>query len=928
MSRVASFSRIALLVVRSRAFRASLVFVAAIWAFDALIFGITQRNYFASLGFESWFWRGLGARFGLFFAFFGICLALTRACLGALTRAPLDNSLPLRGALSRLEALREQIARLSWIAALFFALVLSRDFAGYWLDWLFLRGGARSDFAFLGLNAGLWTHFLPVFAPFLGNLWGFSLALGVLLLATALLRALPVLVSRNAAPPPIARLLWRYAAYLWALRAALYAVQILDLSRGKVFSSGDLLFLTPFFALGALACLTLCFAFLRRATQTVFILPRAKSPKWVLASLGALFLPALAAFLSAPIRAFLPETPLLRAQREAATRAAWRLNDTKKVAVDAQKLAPIEQIWPVWNETQLLASHGGAAFRDSRLVTWKSATLDLQNGAWSAILVGENADAQAWNSSRIADESTSLTIENFALNAGEGMDAAPLQAPDKTSAAKKSATFSGAAPAFFGIEGRSLFGKDAGISLASPLLRWAWAWRMRDLFLPFDAQSSPRLLTFRGARERAQILAPFLSATGQPRLLAEGGKLVWALDLCAATRNFPGAPAFSGRDFKNDSANDSAADAPGELAGANAASSPLQMRMDARSGAIGFVAPRPPNSTKNEGGRNENNRNEGSRDALLDSWRAAFPEIARNLEPSLEISSAASFGVGPQLLRAQAGIAPKQRGEDAQFYRPQIGFDKENGAASSFLVVEKEGFEVWQSSVSGSFSMRGEGDLRARLERIDTLIAQSGAAQSPPTIYRAGDPFVWRDARAPGGFWLARGFFVTPIGEPNSGQIGVSQTSVLPPALSTEGHGPFLWRVAVTGTAKNATVGVGNSLSAAFFVAMPKPAKNPLPNSQFSISPSAVSKSPLNSKAPQKMGLPLSERQPSSNVPPEVLALRTHEALQNAARRSDWKAFGSLARRETALLKQLELRRQNEARRALSSPNQTKTPAP
>ncbi len=902
MSRVASFSRIALLVLRSRVTRAFLIAAALVWAFDKLIFLATQRSFFASLGFERWFWRDLGAQIGLFSAFFVLCMLLTRVFLGALTRAPLETSPPLRGILAQLETLRPHVGRVSYVIAVVFALLLAREWARHSLDWIFLRHSAPSDFAFFGIAAALWTHFLPVFAPFLGLLWRFSLVLGVLVAATGTLRALPLLAARNAAPPLLTRVLWRFGAYLWALRATLYLVQILDLSRGRALESGDVWILAPLFALGAAACLFFCFTFWRRGSQTVFVMSpassRAKGSKIVLGALAALFLPAILRVSSAPLRAFLPETPFLKSQRERATRAAWRLQDVTQVdgqvsgSQAGENLVPAEQIWPVWDEKSVLASRSGAARRASRIVTWKNATLGLENGKWSAILAGDGVNSSPLGSAPDADSSNALALERLELSGEQWVESALPKA----------------APAFFGLEGRSLFGQgDFGISVASIGSKWAWAWRLHDPILPLDSAASPRLLTFRGAKQRAEMLAPFLRASGEPQLRFVGGKWQWSLDLCATTHHFPGAPPLPS----------------GELAGENAAS-PLKMRMDVATGAVRFVVPSPVSKIPN------------SRGALLESWHAAFPEM--EIENATERRE--NWGANPAFLGAQAAMMAQIRGVATQIYAPQQsllprGTDAEKQVTWHVLSVQKNRFEVWQGS-SGPIVQSGVGDLRARLDDLDAAAAQNAGSETPPLIYRVGEPFVWRDARAPGGFWVARGYF-------SKLRVGLEgampNPNLVPPDLSQiAGHGPVLWRVAVTGNQENARVGVANSLSAAILVATGQTdanaasgastgaktgaASDDASGAKTGAASNAKSNAPLNSKAPQKT-LPLSE----AGAPLEVLALRAHEASQAAVKSGDWKRYGTLAARETELLQRLAAQRLGPQRRKVTPQNSVKNPA-
>ncbi len=834
MSRVVSVLRFGSRLLRSRVFHAVLVVAALLWAFDKGVFLATQRSFFASVGLESWFWRQLWAPVELFTAFLLICLFSTRLGLGRAAPGDSEEMPPLRGILSRFAPLRTRIAAVSRALAVVLALVLARDFARHGEQWILLRAGGRAGFGYLGFDAALWTRFLPLWMPFLLALWKFALALSFLIAVTGVLRALPSLAAHNTAPLALSRALWRTGAWLLALRALLYVSQILDLPRGKPLSSGDVLVLAPLWAVGALWCAILSARFGLRALQKTAPFPARDKPlRATSVGLAALFLPAVLGAVSYPLRAILPETVALRRERERATRAAWRLPEASIAPLAAGNAAPIERQWPVWDEAALLASRPRAGFVRERVVAWKSATLHFENGAWSALLVGESVGAQAWNSSREADVSNALALEKVDLGAAQDTSkGTPLPSPG----------------AVFGLEGRSLFGKSGGIEVSSPGLKWAWAWRLRDLFLPVDAATAPHLLTFRGARERAQMLAPSLSIVSEPRLHLKNGDWIWTLDLCALSPNFPGA--MRGKN--------------GEWARANAILSPVQMRLDARSGAVAFMAP------------------PGANNGLERAWRAAHPEVLPEKSPRNDPSSGA-------LGRAQMEIFAALRSQERAIYGPMRALGARGQSVWRVLSVGKNDFELLEGETSGPVLRRGAGDLNARLSAIDAALAKSGAAQSETLDVRGGEPFVWRDARAPGGFWLGRAFFAAP--RENGSPTDNSRENAP--------HGPLLWRVALGGVAANARIGIGDSAREAWREATGESAPA-----------NASLKPPLNLVAPQKTPQTFA----ASDAPLEVRALRTHEELQAAAKRGDWKAFGTLAARETALLQRLAARRQNPTR--------------
>jgi uncharacterized membrane protein (UPF0182 family) len=84
-------------------------------------------------------------------------------------------------------------------------------------------------------------------------------------------------------------------------------------------------------------------------------------------------------------------------------------------------------------------------------------------------------------------------------------------------------------------------GSLAAPSLSTSVSRLAHAWSLQNFRLLASASSSstPRIMRRRGVRERVRALAPFLVQGRSVTPLARDGRLLWALDLYAASANYP-----------------------------------------------------------------------------------------------------------------------------------------------------------------------------------------------------------------------------------------------------------------------------------------------------------------------------------------------------------------------------------------------------
>lgn len=790
--------------MRTGAFRALLWVIAAFWLFDRGIFILTDAQWFASLGYGAWWWQRVAAQTELFLGFFAACFLLSVVFMKAVVGVAVPDTLPLRGTLANFESWRGRAMRVGWLVLIVFALLLARSYARQWPALLVWRGGDAVHYtASFGLPVGLWTRFLPLFAPFLGALWDFSLLLFLVVGATGTLRALPRLAARQPSPPlELTRTLWRLGAFVLLLRALGYVEQVFCLAQGKPLQSGDLFVLAPLFLLGALGCLVLGLSCLRSARR----LWRPRISKLIFAIAAAFVVPGILAVLTFPLRALCGETHWLRSQRLYATRAAWGLNFAEMVPLSASKPGYKQAAWPVWDEERLLGAERGAAFQESRkVVSWDTATLNFDGHNWNALLAGIPAGATAINARRDADGTTALETERLDWNTEDGsLSRTPL----------------GSLGTYYGIEGHNLMGDgDSGVSIRSIAWKWAWAWRLRDILLPFDGASASRLLVYRGALERAQILAPFWKVAGEPQLVTQGEKLLWMVPLCVSNDDFPGAMNAVSGDF----------------AGQNTALDAVTMTLDARSGAVEFYA--------------------------MPCAPGMVNDLPRLVRPASQMPAALKAKRRPSLaiLRSKLDLEVGLRGwNGARLYGPTPSANASGEIVWITLAVRQGQIAALETPSDGSLpNFRiANFDFDARLRDIES-VAGPNSSSDPTNLIEPGDPAIWPDTGAPGGWWVGRAYFSSPR---QDSPIG--------------GNGTKLWRVAITG-ASVSQVGYGQSLREA-----------PI---DF-----------LRRSTPASGG---------SALPLEIQALQAFESGQVAIKKGDWPAYGRAAALEKALLERLAQRR-------------------
>ena len=529
-------------VLSSRAVKVLLYLWILAWGFDRAIFWATEAAWFDAVGQSAWFGARFGAQFGLFWITFALALVCAALAMRVAARPVAGAELrKLPPALERLEPLRRNATRLAWLVLIIGAWSVSRQMAGGWATWLLWRAGDLFDP----------IYGLPLARLILNALWEWSLFLLGALAFAGVLRALPMLAAREPSSP---LRLWRALGLVGALvlltRGALYL-----LAWGEAYFSDGTTGAEIFIGLPlAIVAIALCLL------AAFWCLARPGYKKLGAAVALALFAPHLLRIVLAPLALVVPTPASLQASNRAATRTAWGLDDAPLIAAQAPSLA---SHWPIWNETALLGLALGQHARPAQqIIDWKRATISPRE----AIVAGVPAALDNFGSPHDADAENG--IEWLALDATQSVNDLAPTIPDASLPLAS----------FYGIGGRALLGDNAtnaGVPFAFWGWKFAWAWRLRDPFLMIEGARAQRLLVYRGARESAERLVPFLTwDEAQLRTTANGPR--WEMVGYASTAAFRGALAAN----------------EGTFAGQNAATPVATLQIDPRSGRADFVAAR------------------------------------------------------------------------------------------------------------------------------------------------------------------------------------------------------------------------------------------------------------------------------------------------------------------------------------------------
>lgn len=519
-----------------------------LWGLDRAIFWITEAAWFGSVGQGQWFNARFLAQFGLFWGTFFLALISAAGVMRVAARPlPEAQNVTLPRALEKLEPLRRGAARLAWLVLIVGAWSVARQIAGGWPLVLAALSGASSPFGVVWRLPLLQLAGAGIFKWLLIMLGAGAFA--------GVLRALPLLARRE---PQTPRKLWRILGVLGALtllaRGALDLVWATAATASDGTTGGELFLGWPLAVLGALLCVGAALQCLRRPGYKRL---------GVAVALAIVAPPLLRALLS-PLALVLAAPKNVVASNVAATRAGWNLGDVP--AID-RAAPPLAAHWPIWNEAALLGvARGEFGHYKGQVVDWRAAFTQNTIG----VVVGVPAALENWGSRHEAEPETALNW--LALDAAKNVGGTAPEIVDAPLPLRS----------YYGVEGTPLAGNapvDAGVPFGNWGWKVAWVWRLRDPLLLLDGARASRLLVFRGARESAQRLAPFL-VWDEPKLRPAPQGARWQVVGYAATPFFGGARAAS----------------QGEFAGFNAAAPAAIAQVDPQNGSVEFFAP--PNGAK------------------------------------------------------------------------------------------------------------------------------------------------------------------------------------------------------------------------------------------------------------------------------------------------------------------------------------------
>ena len=543
-------------VFSSRAVRVLLYLWILAWGFDRAIFWATEAAWFESVGQGVWFGARFLAQFGLFWGTFLVALVCAALAMRIAARpAPGAELRVLPSALERLEPLRRVAPRVAWLVLVVGAWIVARHVAGGWSLILAARAGHAAD--------PVWG--LPLARLALGGVWQWSLTLLGALAFAGGLRVLPLLAQREPASP---LRLWRALSALGALallaRGALYLLAASEAAASDGTTGIELFIGWPVAVIGAALCLW----------AMIYCLRRPGYKRLGIAVVLALVAPVALKIVLAPLGLVLAAPASVEARNRANTVAAWNLDDAPAIGTGAigtgafgtgaigTGAPPLAAHWPIWNEEALLGEARGEFGRNPQhIIDWRRATVE----PGESIVAGVPAGLENWGSPHDADAQNG--IEWLALDATQSAD---NMAPILPNAALPLRSF-------YGIGGRALLG-DATTNAGVPFRFWgwkfAWAWRLRDPLLMLEGARAERLLVFRGARECAERLAPFLDwDEAQLRMTSAGPR--WELVGYASTPDFRGAQAAR----------------QGVFAGQNSAVPAVVLSIEPRDGRAEFARP-------------------------------------------------------------------------------------------------------------------------------------------------------------------------------------------------------------------------------------------------------------------------------------------------------------------------------------------------
>ncbi|HYP22087.1 MAG TPA: UPF0182 family protein [Actinomycetota bacterium] len=261
---------------------------------------------------------------------------------------------------------------------------------------------------------------------------------------------------------------------------------------------------------------------------------------------------------------------------------------------------------------------------------------------------------------------------------------------------------------------RNNYEGEGGIELSSIFRKLAFAIRESDpnIVLSDLIEPDSRILFYRNVRDRVMRAAPFLSFDSDPYAAAVDGRLVWILDGYTSTPWYPYSQRFDANAVVAGS------EEPGVLRGSvNYVRNSVKVVVDAADGTMEFYVV-------------------DEDDALIRAWRAAFPDLFTEEEPSADLQ--AHFRYPEDLFNLQTEVyRTYHMQEPDDFFAKEDAWDIPENPAT-YLLTQLPGEIDEEFVLTRAATPRGKRNMislmvaRSDPEAYGELISLRFPAQNPP----------------------------------------------------------------------------------------------------------------------------------------------------------------------------------------------------
>jgi uncharacterized membrane protein (UPF0182 family) len=396
------------------------------------------------------------------------------------------------------------------------------------------------------------------------------------------------------------------------------------------------------------------------------------------------------------------------AERARAYVATRTLYTRRAYGIDLVKPATAAMLIP----SRAQATHSVAVWEQPALARWMSRSRESEGTTHATAMGATPSGVLATIVNAPGPPSDTLAAGRWTLARVLASSADVRGDPVRIRESPRSARESNAIPTPIVYDGASSYvvvadttGTLAAPALTTTMSRLAHAWSLQNFRLLVSAppNPTPKIVRRRGVRERVRALAPFFVQGRSVTPIARDGRLLWALDLYAASANYPVSQhvTLSGEEFSY----------------VRHAATAL---VDAYSGRVTLVA----DSTLDPIGQSWVRRFP----TLFSDWSSVAPAIAAVISPALDAAQLQATVLARHGRRGELpprGLLPADEGADSGLVAP--------ASASIVLPISDQG-AAWTIPV-----LDDAGGVRG------VVIATGGSMRGTYWLERSGGTIRWND---------------------------------------------------------------------------------------------------------------------------------------------------------------------------------------